>query len=116
MTDIEIALTDLGEIATRDIASSEHPKRFRENMSVAARGGDVAKDARNSYEKATKKSAISNKNTLNYKYIDDLKKIENRLNIFRSNRRWKFYNFTFNFFSSNSKTRSSNFPSVWIKI
>lgn len=78
MTDIEIALTDLGEIATRDIASSEHPKGFRENMSVAARGGDVAKDARNSYEKATKKSAISNKNALNYKYIDDLKKIENR--------------------------------------
>ena len=77
MTDIEIALTDLGEIATRDIASSEHPKGFRENMSVAARGGDVAKDARNSYEKATKKSAISNKNALNYKYIDDLKKIEN---------------------------------------
>lgn len=76
MTDIEIALTDLGEIAARDIAESEHPKGLSENMKVAKRGGKVARDARNSYEKATKKSAISNENNLGYKYIDDKEKIE----------------------------------------
>ena len=78
MTDIEVLLTDLGEIATRDIAESEHPQGFKENMKVARIGGQVASDARKSYEKATKKSAISNQNALNYQYIDDKKQIENK--------------------------------------
>ena len=73
MTNIEVLLTDLGEIATRDIAESEHPQGFKENMKVARKGGQVASDARKSYEKATKKSAISNQNALNYQYIDDKK-------------------------------------------
>ena len=77
MTDIKIALTNIGEIATRDIALNEHPKGLKENMSVAKRGGGVAKGARDLYEKETKKSAISSINALNYKYIDDNNKIEN---------------------------------------
>lgn len=77
MTDIELALTNIGELTARDIAKNEHPKGLSENMNVAKRGGNVAKDARDSYENATKKSAISNKNSLNYKYIDEDKKIEN---------------------------------------
>ena len=78
MTDIEVLLTDLGEVATRDIARTEQPKGFKENMKVAKLGGQVAKDARVSYEKATKKSAISKENALNYKYIEENKKIENK--------------------------------------
>ena len=78
MTDIELALTNLGELTTRDIASTEHPKGLKENISVAKRCGKVAKDARDSYEKATNKSAISNNNVLNYKYIDDNNKLENK--------------------------------------
>ena len=78
MTDIEIALTNVGEIATRDIAKEEHPKGLKENLSVAKRGGGVAKGARDLYEKETKKSAISNKNSLNYKYIEDTKQIEDK--------------------------------------
>ena len=74
MTNIEVLLTDLGEVATRDIAREEQPKGFKENMSVAKRGGQVAKDARKSYEKATSKSAISKNNLLNYKYIDENRK------------------------------------------
>ena len=70
MTDIEILLTDLGEIATRDIAKSEQPQGLKENMGVAKKGGQVVNDARKSYEKATNKSAISNQNALNYQYID----------------------------------------------
>jgi len=71
MTDIEVLLTDLGEIATRDIAKSENPKGLKENMRIAKRGGQVAKDARSSYEKATNKSAVSCKNILDYQYIDN---------------------------------------------
>ena len=78
MTDIEVLLTDLGEITTRDIAKSKCPQGFKENMNVARRGGEVANDARISYEKATKRSAISNQNVLNYQYIDEDKLIENK--------------------------------------
>lgn len=78
MTNIEVILTDLGEVATRDIAKQEKPKGLKENMSVAKRGGQVAKGARDLYEKETKKSAVSNDNNLNYKYIDDKEKIENK--------------------------------------
>ena len=78
MTDIEVVLTDLGELATRDIALSEHPEGLNENINVARRGGQVASDARKSYEKQTKKSTISNQNALNYQYIDEDKQIENK--------------------------------------
>ena len=80
MTDIEIALTNLGEIATRDIASEEHPQGLKENLIVAKRGGGVAKGARDLYEMETKKSAISKDNALNYQYVDDKQKIESTIN------------------------------------
>ena len=69
MTDIEIALTNIGEIATRDIARREHPQGLDENMSVAKRGGGVAKGARDFYEKETKMSAISKENAFRYACI-----------------------------------------------
>ena len=78
MTDIEVALTNIGEIAARDIALNEHPAGLKENLKVAARGGSVAKGARDLYEKETKKSAVSNQNALSYEYVDELKKIDNK--------------------------------------
>lgn len=75
MTDIEVALTNIGEIATRDIALNEHPSGLKENLKVAARGGSVAKGARDLYEKETKNSAVSNQNALSYKYLDEVKEI-----------------------------------------
>lgn len=76
MTDVEVALTNLGEITTRDIAKVEHPQGLKENMKVAKRGGKVAKGARDLYEEETNILAISNSNALNYKYIDDISLIE----------------------------------------
>ena len=78
MTDIEIALTNIGEIATRDIAQEEKPQGLSENIKVAKRGGKVANAARLSYEQETRKSAISSENTLNYQYKDDNKLIESK--------------------------------------
>ena len=78
MTDIEVALTNISEIAARDIEREEKPQGLKENMKVAKRGGGVAKGARDLYEKETKKSAISKENSLNYQYVDSLKKIENK--------------------------------------
>lgn len=71
MTDIEVALTNIGEIATRDIALNEHPEWLKENLKVAKRGGKVAKGARDLYEEETKQSAISSTNALSYQYIDE---------------------------------------------
>lgn len=71
MTDIEVALTNIGEIATRDIALNECPEGLKENLKVAKRGGKVAKGARDLYEEETKQSAISSTNALSYQYIDE---------------------------------------------
>ena len=79
MSDIEVLLNDLGEVTTRDIVLNEHPKGFKNNMKAAKRGGRVAFDAKTSYESATKKSAITSKNNINYKYIDENKKIEEKI-------------------------------------
>ena len=76
MTDIELALTNLGEIATRDIAKVKNPKGFDENKKIAKLGGSVAKVARNQYEKNIGKSAISQSNALNYKYKEVKEKID----------------------------------------
>ncbi len=78
MTDIEVALTNIGEIATRDIAREEKPQGLKENLKVAKRGGGVAKGAKDLYEKETKKSAISKSNRLSYKYIDEIKQMEDK--------------------------------------
>ena len=67
-SDIEIALTNIGEITTRDIAQEEKPKGLKENIKVAKRGGEVAKVTRSLYEKETKRSAISKNNNLSYEY------------------------------------------------
>lgn len=50
MTDLEIALTDLGEIATREIAKNNNPKGLKENIDVAKKGGHAAKVAKEDIE------------------------------------------------------------------
>ena len=77
MTDIEVLLTDLGEITTRDIAKKEHPNGLKENLKVAKRGGTVSKMAREFYESETGDTAIKDSNNLTYEY-DDVKKIINK--------------------------------------
>ena len=75
MTDIEVALTDLGEIATRELAKEHRPYGLEENKKIAKMGGNTAKVARDDLERKLGKSVVSNKNSLNYKYIDSNNKI-----------------------------------------
>lgn len=70
MTDIEVALTDLGEIATRELAKEHKPYGLEENKKVAQMGGHVAKVARDDMEEKLGKTVISKKNSLNYQYVD----------------------------------------------
>ena len=82
MTDIEVVLTDLGEIATRELAKKHKPHGLKQNKEIARRGGVIAKNTRDDLEKELGKSVITNENSLNYKYIDEKvledKKIESR--------------------------------------
>ena len=78
MTDIEVALTDLGEIATRELAKEHKPYGLEENKKIAQLGGHAAKVARDDIEKNLGKSVISNTNSLNYQYVEENKYIENK--------------------------------------
>ena len=71
MTDIEVALTDLGEIATRELAKEHKPFGLEQNKKIARRGGNIAKITRDNLEKELGRTVISNKNSLNYEYIDE---------------------------------------------
>ena len=71
MTDLEIALTDLGEIATRELASAHKPQGLEQNKQIAKLGGHSAKVAKEDIERNLGTSIISNKNKLNYKYINN---------------------------------------------
>ena len=76
MTDVEVVLTDLGELATRELAKKHKPQGLKANKNIAKAGGEVAKTARDDLEKKLGESVVSNNNKLNYKYLDDNKMLE----------------------------------------
>lgn len=76
MTDLEIAITNIGELATREIAKNEKPLGLSENRKTAKRGGGVAKKTKDFFEEETGSKVISQSNLLNYQYSDDIKYIE----------------------------------------
>ena len=76
MSDIEVILTDLGEVATRELAKKYKPTGLEENKEVAKVGGGVAKTARDDLEEKLGESVISNSNILEYQYTNDNKQIE----------------------------------------
>ena len=78
MSDIEVVLADLGEIATKELAKKHKPKGLEENKKMARLGGHAAKSARDDLEKNLGESVITSENNLNYKYIDENKKIDNK--------------------------------------
>ena len=75
MTDVEVALADLGEIATREIAKKKDPKGLNENIDIARRGGKIAGNARKDLEKELGESVVTSNNALNYEYVNE-KEIE----------------------------------------
>ena len=77
MTDIEVALTNLGEIATRELAKKHRPYGLETNKKVAHMGGHAAKVARDDIEKNLGETVVTRKNALNYKYLNDNKTLKN---------------------------------------
>lgn len=78
MTDIEVALADLGEIATRELAKKHQPYGLKQNKEVAKMGGHAAKVARDDIEKNLGETVISKNNALQYKHIDNNLVLENK--------------------------------------
>lgn len=77
MTDVEVALTNLGEIATRELAKKHKPYGLEQNKKIAKMGGNTAKVARMDLENKLNESVITSDNKLDYKYLDNAK-IENK--------------------------------------
>ena len=78
MDNIEVSLTDISEEVTKRLAKKTKPKGLKENIIVARQGGQVAKNTRDEIENLLGESVVTNQNNLNYKYIDENKKIENK--------------------------------------
>ena len=78
MDNIEVSLTDISEEVTKRLAKKTKPKGLKENIEVARQGGQVAKNTRDEIENLLGESVVTNQNNLNYKYIDENKKIENK--------------------------------------
>ena len=75
MDNIELILTDLSEEATKRIAYKQKPQGLTENIKVAHKGGNIAKQARKNLEKELGEPVITKNNKLNYEYKEE-KKIE----------------------------------------
>lgn len=71
MNDIEIALTDLSEIATRELVKKHKPHGLEQNKKIAKMGGNVAKVAKDDIEEKLGESIISKNNNLSYQYLED---------------------------------------------
>ena len=78
MTDIEVTLTDLGEIATRELVKKHKPYGLKENKEIAKRGGKIAKNTRDDLEKELGEIVVTSKYALSYEYLDDNKKLKDK--------------------------------------
>ena len=78
MSDLEVLLADIGEVTTRELAKKHRPQGLEENKKVAKTGGSIAKNTRRDIEEKIGSPVVTKENALNYKYIDEKKKIENK--------------------------------------
>ena len=73
MTNIELALNTLAEVATTEYSRQSNPQTIEENKRVAREGGDVAREARETMEKRLGRSVVSPDRASDY-IIDASKK------------------------------------------
>ena len=78
MSDIEIALADIGELTTRELAKKHKPIGLEENRKIAKEGGQVASNTRKDIESRLGEPVVTKDNTLSYQYMDEYKQIENK--------------------------------------
>ena len=66
MTNVELALNTLAEVATTEISRQRNPKGFNESQQTAQAGGKIAKNARKELEKELGHSVISSAKASDY--------------------------------------------------
>ena len=78
MSELKVALADIGELTTRKLAEKYKPIGLEENRKIAKQGGQVANNTRKDIEVRLKESVVTKDNAFSYQYIDETKKIENK--------------------------------------
>lgn len=78
MSDVEVALTDLGEVATRELAKKHRPHGLEQNKKIARLGGNIAKIARDDLWRKLGEGVVSSNNSLSYQYKDNDNMIDNK--------------------------------------
>lgn len=78
MSDLEILLTDIGEVTTRELAKEHKPYGLEENKKIAVSGGEIANITKKEIESRLGKSVVNNENKLSYQYKDENKKLRNK--------------------------------------
>ena len=66
MTNIELALNTLAEVATTEYSRQSNPQTMEESKRVAQEGGSVAREARETMEKRLKRSVITKERASDY--------------------------------------------------
>ena len=78
MSELEVALADIGELTTRKLAEKHKPIGLEENRKIAKEGGQVANNTRKDIEARLGESVVTKDNALDYQYIDESKQIESK--------------------------------------
>ena len=78
MGNIEVSLTDISEEVTKRLAKKSNPQGLKGNIKIAHAGGQVAKNTRDEIENLLGEPVVTNQNKLNYQYIDEKVKTENK--------------------------------------
>ena len=78
MSELEVALLDIGELTTRKLAEKHRPIGLEENRKIAKEGGQVANNTRKDIESRLGEAVVTKSNALSYQYVDESKRIENK--------------------------------------
>ena len=70
MDSLEVSLTDISEEVTKRLARKTKPQGLNQNIEVAKKGSNVAKNTRDDIEELLGEQIITKENKLNYQYID----------------------------------------------
>ena len=71
MTNAELVINMLGELATTEISKTENPQGFEESRIVARDGGNIAGNALRELENRTGRKVVSSKNSKDPRLLDE---------------------------------------------
>lgn len=79
MSELEVALADIGELTTRKLSEKHKPVGLEENRRIAKEGGQVANNTRKDIESRLGESIITKDNLLDYQYVEEINQLGNKM-------------------------------------